>query len=138
MGLFSRKPKQPATIPEPYLRGLRDFGEHLAGRRAGFNSSLVADLELMDFAHDRPEAFVDMLASGIAQGPSHITDYAGPASLGAVETIVHVYSLQVSSPAWYQLMDAAIGYLRANRIPYQKLKPYMRARWEQSHLANQW
>jgi hypothetical protein len=138
MSLFSRKPKRPGAIPEPYLRGLRDFGEHLVGARSAHNSGLLADLKMLDFAQEEPEAFVEMLAASIFGGPAHIRGYAGPCCLGAVETIAIVYSIDLSTPAWYQIVDAAVEYLRKCGVPYAKVKPYMRARWEQVYSPNEW
>ncbi len=138
MGLFSRKPKRPTTIPEPYLRGLRDWGEHLAGRRAASDAGLMADIEMMDFAQDDPDAYLESLVVGIFHGPAHISGYAGSCCLGATETAVHMYELDVSSPAWDRIVDPAIDYLRSNRIPYGQLKPYAKQRWEQKHSSSDW
>ncbi len=139
MGLFSRKQKQPAaTIPEPYLRGLRDFGEHLVGRRAAFNTGLVADLDITEFAEREPDAYVDLLATGIFNGPAHISGHAGACCLGAAEGVTTVLELDVSSPSWYRIVDTAIEYLRTHGVPYAKVKPYMRARWEQAHSPDEW
>lgn len=50
MWLFGSRSKSPTYVPEPHRRGLRDYGEHLAGVPTSYNASLTADLTMIDFA----------------------------------------------------------------------------------------
>jgi hypothetical protein len=132
MGLFRSRSKTPAYVPEPYLRGLRGYGERLAGMPTNFNDSLTADLTMIDFAQSDPAAYVEMLARHIGGQDS------GAYCLGVAETVASVLRVQVSTPAWDQIVDGAAEYLRHLGIPYAKTKPYMQARWTQAHTPAEW
>jgi hypothetical protein len=139
MGLFSKKPSQPPFIPETYLRGLRDYGEFLSGEERGFNADLLADLSMMNLARDEPIIYIEMLSAAIFSGPPHISDYAGPCCLGAADVALDMLSINpTGTPAWYRIADTATTYLRGHRIPYSKIPPYMRTRWEQDHRPDEW
>lgn len=129
MGLFTKK--NPAYVPEPYVRGLRGYGEHLAGEPTNFNPSLTADLKMIDFAQRNPAAYVEMLAA-------HAGADSGAFCLGVAETVTSVLHLHVSTPAWDRIVDGAIEYLRGRSIPYTRTKPYMRARWAEQHAEQEW
>jgi hypothetical protein len=132
MSLFASKRKNPASIPEPYIRGLRGYGEHLAGQPTNYNSGLTADLTIVDFARRDPDAYVEMLLTHIGGADS------GAFCLGAAENAVHVLGLQVTGSAWSRIVDGAAEYLRDLGIPYSRLKPYMQARWTESHSPAEW
>jgi hypothetical protein len=129
MGLFTKK--NPSTIPNSYLRGLRGFGEHLAGEPTNYNPDLTADLKMIDFAQRDTAAYVDMLAV-------HADADSGAFCLGAAETVASVMRLSVSTPAWDRIVDGAIDYLRGRGVPYERAKPYMRDRWLQQHSIQDW
>ena len=141
MGLFGRQKaqQQPPSVPESYLRGMRDLGEFLAGESRSYNSGLLADLAMLKFAHEDPAAYIAKVAAGIRYGLPHIRDYAGPACLGAAD--VAVDTLRIDPPdteAWQYILDTAIEYARASRIPLARIKPYLRARWELGHPSQEW
>jgi hypothetical protein len=127
--LFSKK--NPTYVPEIYLRGLRNFGEHLAGEPTNYNPGLTADLDMINFAQRDPDAYVEMLAA-------HIGPDSGAFCLGVCETVASVMRLDVSTPAWDRIVDGAIEYLRGRGIPYSRTKPYLRARWTQNHSPEEW
>ena len=129
MGLFTKK--NPTTIPAPYLRGLRGFGEHLAGEPTNYNSDLTADLDIIHFAQRDTAAYVEMLAA-------HVAADSGAFCLGAAETVASVMRLDVSTPAWDRIVDGAIDYLRGRSVPYQRTKAYMQTRWTQNHSPQEW
>jgi hypothetical protein len=131
MGIFGLKRKNPDFIPEPYIRGLQEYGEHLVGEPGGFNADLIADLDMMDFAQRDPAGFVEMLAARI--GPD-----SGAYCLGASEVVAMILGLAVSTPAWYRIVDGAIEFLRSLHKPYNAAKPYLRERWDQSHSPDEW
>lgn len=135
--MLGRKSRKPKFIPESYVRGLRDYGEHLMGQRPNFNAGLVSNLEMLDFAQDDPDGFVDMLAAFDAL-PSHVRGDLGAYCLGAAEAVAVVSELKVNTSAWNKIVDEAINYLRAFRVPYRQVKPYMQVRWEQEHSPSEW
>jgi hypothetical protein len=138
MGLFRRRPTDGTVIPESYLRGLREYGEHLVGARGQFNSDLLTDLAMMDLAEEDPDAFVEHLLADIHNGPAHISQYAGACCLGAAEVVAVVHRLNVATPEWCRLLDEAIDYLRRQRVPYDRLKPYLKAHWVRAHDPGTW
>jgi hypothetical protein len=132
MGLFGSKSKTPTYVPELYRRGLRGFGEHLAGVPTNYNDGLTADLTMINFAQSDPAGYVELLAQHIGGSDS------GAYCLGAAETVASVLKLEVSTPAWDQIVDGAADYLRSLGIPYSKTKPYMQARWTQTYTPAEW
>jgi len=133
MGFFGRTSKQLTSIPEPYLRGLRDYGEHLVGARDGYNADLMADLSVMRFAQSDPETYIETLSAAIFSGPPHLSGYAGPCCLGAAEIIVNAFGIEpAATPAWHRIVDTAAAYLRSCGVSYGQVKPYMQARWPQA------
>ncbi|GGM86441.1 hypothetical protein ACFFX1_34110 [Dactylosporangium sucinum] len=133
MGLFGNKNRYPTYLPESYLRGLREYGEHLSGRPGGFNDSLIADLDMLDFLTANPQGFVELLAAAIPTSPD-----AGAFCLGAADAVTVVHARGVPSRAWDRITDEAIAHLRAMRVPYEQTKPYMRARWQVAHGPADW
>lgn len=132
MGLFGSKSKTPTDVPELYRRGLRGFGEHLAGVPTNYNDSLTADLTMINFAQRDPAGYVELLAR-YTGGPD-----SGAYCLGVAETVASVLKVQVSTPAWDEIVDGAADYLRGLGIPYSRTKPYMQARWTQTHTPAEW
>src|SRR5256885_1297053 len=124
VGLFSSKPKNPTFLRESYVRGLREYGEHLVGRPGQFNAGLITDLDMLDFASTDPRGFVELLAGSIGTGPD-----AGAYCLGAAEVVTTTHPSGVPTQAWDRIVDGAIEYLRAVGIPYGRTKPFLRARW---------
>jgi hypothetical protein len=132
VGLFNRKPKNPAYIPGPHLRALREYGEHLAGQPTNYRSFDV-DLDMLDFMQQDPETYIEMLAAHIGpKGPD-----SGAYCLGVAES-VSVWKIEVSTPAWDRIVDGATEYLRALRLSYNQARPYMKARWTESHTPDEW
>jgi hypothetical protein len=129
MGLFTKK--NPTIIPAPYLRGLRGYGEQLAGEPTNYNPDQTADLDMINFAQRDTAGYVEMLAA-------HISSDSGAFCLGVAETVVSVMRLDVSTQAWDRIVDGAIEYLRGRGIPYDRTKPYMRTRWAQNHSPEEW
>lgn len=129
MGLFTKK--NPTIIPVSYLRGLRGYGEQLAGQPTNYNPDQTADLDMINFAQRDTAGYVEMLAA-------HISSDSGAFCLGVAETVVSVMRLDVSTQAWDRIVDGAIEYLRVQGIPYDRTKSYMRTRWAQNHSPEEW
>lgn len=142
MGLFGKKSQKstPTHIPESYLRGLRDYGEFMSGESGSRDyANLLADLTMMDFVRTDLGGFLTMVAAGIRSGPSHISGYVGPCCLGAVEVAADTMSIApADNPAWDYIIDNAIAYLRESGIPYRRIKPYLRVRWDENHTPDEW
>ncbi|MGH3798440.1 MAG: hypothetical protein ACRDR6_31055 [Pseudonocardiaceae bacterium] len=128
MALFRRKGR---SLPLGYGRGLAAWGEHLVGQNPRFDPSDLADLDVMDFASEDPDGFVDAMALEIA-------GHGSAAALGACETIHHTLQLNVNSPAWWQLVDQANDYLRESGILWRSLKAYQQQRWKEAHGSASW
>jgi hypothetical protein len=109
------------------------YGEHLVGQPTQFNSALIADLDMIDFASTDPTGFVELLARSIDTGPE-----SGAYCLGAAEVVTMTHPSGVPTQAWDRIVDGAIAYLRAVGIPYGRTKPFLRTRWELRHRPDEW
>lgn len=135
MALFNRIPRNPTILPERYERGLREYGLHLTGQPNRWTSALLADPDMMSFANRDPAAFVELLGRHMGNG---VWEGFGAYCLGAAEVVAMIHHLNASGPTWDRIVDGANQYLRGVGIPYSSLKPYLKARWDQSHPAGEW
>lgn len=128
MGIFGKRQKQPA-LPGNIVNMMERFG-HVEFDPQGSGEDIGTvwmELQwpLQPFTEADPEGFLIALANAIVP-------VGGWAAYGASRTLYEFFSSKTAfhqHPAYVAIMDAAIEFLRANRVPPLNVRPYEWAHW---------
>lgn len=131
---FSRKRK--TIFPADMLDRLEALGRfHMDNRSSGIDSTYAWDVCISPFreaADADPEGFLSQLHALVADDAGGFATY-GVYCLYA-ETIGHKYR----SATALAVMDDAIAFKRARRLPSASLTGYEWSRWCEEHSAESW
>lgn len=132
MGFFGRRQQLPngPTLPSDIVSRMQRFGRYeLDPAESGENGMEQGALmaKLLPFASAEPERFLADLAAAVVPA-------GGLAVYGASRTVWELLSPDRTSPirqypAYKEIMDGALGFLRANGVPLVGLRGNEREYW---------
>jgi hypothetical protein len=134
MSIFRRQPK--SLLPPNIVPLMERFGRHeinpMNSPEDGYAVFQATQQPLIDAARDTPTEFVDALAHACLP-------VGGWAVYGADRTVVNLIGMDLTTEAWYQILDASNTFLRENFVPPMRVPAYAWSRFiEQGGSGNTW
>ena len=117
----ARRGGEGRRLPPDILRMMERFGRHeinvMESTDDGYEVFQDTQQPLWTFASEDPGGFVRMMADACITA-------GGWAVYGAERTVLNLVSPTPTSDDWHRLLDASLGFLRANYVPPLRIPPY--------------
>lgn len=111
-------------LPSGVLQMMERFGRHeinpMESADDGYEVFQATQQPLWAFASEDPDGFISALADICVPA-------GGWAAYGADRTVVNLVNSDPGTNDWYRILDASLGFLRANFVPPMRIPPYA---WE--------
>jgi len=127
---FGRGQRDPtALLPQGTQQRVADFGKSSFYPDSG-NPDYMLEPDMYTIASANQDGFLRAMADMASEG--------GWVALGAERLVVSVVGANLAHPAYAEIMEAALGFLRQNGVANNRLTGYEWEFWGRNHPGKSW